>query len=335
MRFFIITLIYILLIGCGKVSNEVQEQPFIYRTKQKIDKREIKKLTPVDSLNLDSLGLFIPAVLYRTEKGIVFFDRSNRTIVNTDTDLKIINKFELPEGRGPGELGSLRRFDYKEGKLLFIDNGLNKITHYSLKGDFINEFKVSEIPNMEAVKMISNQKYLIPSTFLTDSLYHLIDSEGNIINRIQSSKEVENPMMFTAQSTVSGKHLYVAGYSEPLIKKYNIENGALIFSKEIVDSYETTDSYMSFSNGAGFTKDATYGSIAIAIESGLFYSARYHNGENEYKFVDVYDEDSGEYEFSYVLKNYINMESLAVTSSHIYTIETNSDGENLLTKYVF
>jgi hypothetical protein len=92
---------------------------------------------------------------------------------------------------------------------------------------------------------------------------------------------------------------------------------------------------MSFSNGAGFTKDATYGSIAIAVENELFYSARYHNGESEYKFVDVYDEDSGEYAFSYVLKNNINMESLAVSSSHIYTIETNSEGENLLTKYVF
>lgn len=325
----------LLLISCAEKKLELGDKPFTFTQEQKINEREIKDLVVIDSLNLDSLGIYTPAILDKTSKGLVFFDRSDRLVINVDEDLTITKTFKVPEGRGPGELGAIRRFDEEDGKLVFVDNGLNKLTHYSLEGDFLREFKVSGIPFMEVAKSIDNDRYLIASTFMTDSLYHLIDLEGNVLKRIQSSKEVDNPMMFTAQLKVFDNYLYLAGYSEPLIKKYNLENGALIYSKEMIDSYETTESYMSFSNGAGFTEDAIYGSIAITIENGLFYSARHHNGKKDYKFVDVYSESSGDYQFSYVLDNFINNESLAVDGTYMFTIETNSEGENLLMKYLF
>ena len=335
MRIVQLLLISLVLVSCSEKKSKLGDKPFIFTEPQQIEQREVKDLVILDSLNLDSQGIFTPRVLMKVKKGLIFLDRTSRKIIQTDDDLNIVSTFEIPEGRGPGELGAIRRFDEEDGKLVFVDNGLNKLTHYSLEGEFLNEFSVSGFPIMEATKIINDNRYLIASTLMTDSLYHLIDSEGNVLKRIQSSKEVDNPMMFTAQLKASDNNLYLAGYSEPLIKKYNLENGALIYSKEMIDSYETTESYMSFSNGAGFTEDAIYGSIAITIENGLFYSARHHNGKKDYKFVDVYSESSGDYQFSYVLDNFINNESLAVDGTYMFTIETNSEGENLLMKYSF
>jgi len=335
MRIVQLLLIGLFLISCSEKKSDLGNGLFTFTEPQQIEQREIKDLNTLDSLNLDSLGLFTPRVLVKVKKGLVFLDRTSRTIVQTDNDLRILNTFEIPEGRGPGELGLVRRFDEKDGKIAFIDNGLKKLTLYSLEGKFLKDLKVSGFPLIELVEIINSDEYLIASTFATDSLYHLIDSKGNILKRIQSSKQVDNPMMFTAQLKVSGNNLYMAGYSEPVIKKYSLENGSLIYSKEMIDSYETTENYMSFSNGAGFTDEAIYGSMAIAIENGFFYSARHHNGKKGYKFLDVYSEDFGEYEFSYLLDNYINNESIAVDDDHLYTIETNSKGENLLMKYAF
>lgn len=338
MKLLLMLLTSLLLVSCTEKKRDFVEKPFTYMEEQQVEQREIKEITIVDSLNLDALEMFTPGSLVKSAKGVIFLDRANRTIVQTDNDLNIISEFEIPEGRGPGELGGVRLFDYKDGRLAFVDNSLKKISHYSLEGKFLDEFKVAGVPYLGVTKIIDDNKYLIESTFNTDSLYHMIDSNGNVLQRIQSSEEADNPMMFTAQIKVTESSLYLAGYSEPVIKKYNLENGSLIYSKEMIDSYETTDNYMSFSNeggfsGAGFTEEAIYGSFSIAVDQDLFYTARYHNGDKEYKFVDVYNTTSGEYQFSYLLDGFINTESLVIANGYLFSIEHNSAGEYVLMKY--
>lgn len=336
MNKFVFTLSFLLLcISCKKDESVFFEKPFTFKEAQENSvTREIKNLVAVDSLNLSEREIFNASNLIAYEGSLFFLQSSSHKIWKyNQAELKFMDSLLIPKGRGPGEIEFMRNFDLNDGTIVIPDDNQKKLAIYSILGEFQTETLISEVPMIEEVRIAGSDKFLIESTFTTDSLYHMLDKEGMLRDSFQSSTGVDNAMAFTGHLKVKDNYLIVAGYSEPIIKKYDLKTGSLIFSREIIQSYETTENYMSRGNAIGFTKNAKYASLGIDASKRLIYSSRPKNEQQDDQLIDVYEFEDGDYRYSYILNNNSAFQSLAINDKYLYSIEIDSSSNYWLMKY--
>jgi len=163
-------------------------------------------------------------------------------------------------------------------------------------------------------------------------------SESEITRQFQKRSDKIEILAYNGSITYNNQSLYFAGYSEPLIRRYDLsgEEPELVFSRAVIDDYNSENNYRKMERTAGgsrfwmFTQDAKFSSEDIAVDDNYLYSVRHHNDEEGYKYLDIYDVEDGSYRGSFSLLHYPS--EIAVDEDYIYTLE--SEGNDPIRKYL-
>lgn len=145
-------------------------------------------------------------------------------------------------------------------------------------------------------------------------------------------------MMYGGVIASHGNSMVFAGYSEPILKKYSLDRGELLFSVNIIDDYDSSYNYVTSESGEymsmGFSPGALYAVSGLDVIDDFIYTTNRHNGERNNNFIDVYSQSDGTYLESYSLVNYPVSAGLAVDGDYIYSIEMEADAQKYwLMKY--
>lgn len=154
-----------------------------------------RRLSPVDSLDLESIGVLSPTQIIKYGRWVIFKETQtmyNLAIVNLDSHLKMD---AIPVGRGPGEM-TLGDNLYLEGTGVTLTDAY-KLTTVSLD---MSEMKVDRIPKLDTLGTFKSVKnafsllrkvkggYISPvssrHTFDDNAWYSLWDVDGYCSNPI-------------------------------------------------------------------------------------------------------------------------------------------------------
>jgi len=147
-------------------------------------------------------------------------------------------------GKGPGELLWAKQIKVRNGKLYVYDAKQNKISIFTLKGEFIRDL----IPNdgtIHAFDVTSEGYIIIPNLYRTtasNDLFKIINMDGQTINEFGNNKIIQDDLKKTDMLGIvklslspSGKLLLTFSVpgtfylydldAEKLVSKFNIRSG--------------------------------------------------------------------------------------------------------------
>lgn len=329
-------IIFVLIfVGCSSNNSD----DFLKTLDQGVNQRTyIDTLELMQTKRLSDFGIEYAAGLAANDEEI-FVD------VGGINEIAVINKKNFEEeirlsfrkGRGPGEIEQITGIDVNENKLLISNENSQKIILFDLEGNFLREITLSNM-TFDEVKLFKNDQIFVAST-IGDPTFSIINysSEEAISNKSINIDKV-NPLYFSGSFLIENEALYFGGYSESILKKYNLENKIdENYSRNFVENISSVNNYFTNSSGDqtlwGFTPEAQYSSFDLGLYQTKLVDVPAHNGEKQKKVIDFYDSIDGEYLFS---SNTIHNPSQVISDNDfIYLIEYKR-GENsgyLFTKY--
>ncbi|MEQ9090316.1 MAG: hypothetical protein RIE52_04460 [Balneola sp.] len=331
-----IYIIVLLLIGCNKKENNNINESFFSHKEQLAQERSINDDTEIDSLFFPELGLI-------NVKNLVI--ESNRIFVRSGRELQIavlnLNDFSLKKelqfnkGRGPGELSQILDYDILDTTLVIADNNQKKIAFFTTSGDFIREFKIKDL-NPHRIKLIDRETILIYSSAIGDTLFHILDLEGNLKFSFQPREKNANLLAYEGDIELSEEKdkVLFAGYSEPIHKSYSLKSKTLNFSFSGIDSYEPSANYIKSPTGdftvLRYSPGALYYANGLTVDKNKLFISRAHNNDATYRFIDIYGSDSGKYLHSIKTRHYPALFGLSVSNNKLYSLEISKNGEWLI-----
>lgn len=245
----------------------------------------------------------------------------------------------IPKGRGPGEVINFNVTLFGIGKeaAMIYDGKALKTVLYDLNGNFHEEFLNGEYQVREMTAADENTYYfeLMPGR---EFLFYEVERNKNrsVINRrFQQQTEESNFLAYSGTIEYHNNSLYFAGYAEPIIRRYDLSGGEvdLVFSRAVIDAYDSANNYEVPKETEdvrvwGFTDNAKFASEDIDVDDKYVYSARHHNDEAGYRYLDIYTAEDGSYLGSYSPRYYPLY--VAVGEEYIYTIEVLDDARHLI-----
>ncbi|MDR9417480.1 hypothetical protein [Gracilimonas sp.] len=331
-------LIGLIILVASCTSNSLDEKPFNWADDTNIEKKRFFESSQIESkINLDSLEFTNVSELKISQENFFLNQRAGKT------EIVVINKnnkddnyvIDIPEGKGPGELTSMVDFDVIEDQIFIADRSQSKIALYSVEGEFIKEFRVPVF--IDQIAAIDKNTVLCYSMRVDDFLFTVFGENGDIRNSFIESESELNMMMYTGEIHVNTDNIYFSGYSEPIIKKYSIEEEVLKFSEEVVDSYESKNNYKFGADGSssvqGFSEDAIYNTNGMDVSGNIIANVPHHNGRKGYKYIDLYNIEDGEYLKSIEMFGYPLINGIQIDDNYIYSLEMDSNRTNWLIKY--
>jgi len=323
-------------LACSQSKNnkqDIEQHFFNDYSKQVTSEREISKyLYPSDSLNFSSYGLINTGTLHENDEALFFINYTEGTVQSVDKkDFTLGQKITFKEGRGPSEILGLNNMDVFEDFLIINDRNQNKILFFTQYGDYIRESKVSRI-FLNEFAIINAQKIIAKSESANEYLFHVIDNQGNILKSFQrKSFESTHPFAYSGKIKYRNDDLFFVGYSEPMIKKYSLSDNTVEYSIEIINSYNSSANYIKSTGGEfnsfGFAPGATFSAHDFDVSGKYIYVASHNNQMQGYNFLDLYDEETGEYVKSYKTK-YQPTNILISTDNILYSVEYDYNKEN-------
>ena len=326
-------LILTFIVGCQEKNTT-----FIWSEKNNSNlQRSIQNVTLADSLDLDELEKFYVLDLVQDNDFLYVLEGDKNEILKIKKDnFQIQVDLTFKEGRGPGEILSITDYDVNNEFLMIFDQKQQKIVLFDKKGSFVREFITEEVV-IDKIKFLENEKLLTYSMSQNEYIFNIIDFKGIVENSFISFEPELHFLMYTGDFVIYDKFLYFAGYSEPILKKYSLENKKQIYSVSVIDSYESSTNYVKSELGgyrmAGYSPGALYASLGMTVDSNRIYATPHHNGTPGYKYVDMYDVEDGQYISSIQVKHYPKLRGIQVENNYIYTLESRRDN-NWLFKYI-
>lgn len=327
-----IPILLIFLIGCQN-----KETSFIWSDKDNASlERSFQEVIIEDSLDLDELEKFSILDLIQDENYIFILVGGDNEILRVQkNDFQMYHNIAFKEGRGPGEILAINDYDVNNSFLMIFDQEQQKIVFFDKQGNFVKEFVVEDVV-IDRIKFLDNDKLLTYSMRMNEYQFHIIDFQGTVHNSFNRLDPELNFLMYSGDIFVENEHFYFAGYSEPILKKYSLENEEQIYSVSVIDAYESSANYIQSESGGfnmtGYAPGALYASLGVAVDNNKIYTTPHHNDTPGYNYIDIYDTENGQYLSSFQLKHYPKLRGIQVENNHIYSIESRSN-YNWLLKY--
>lgn len=304
----------------AKEVNEDDERFFeIVEVKHKIN------LTDLELDGAYDLKVSDDNVVFKTagDKEIAIFDKNN---------LEDYYTLEFPEGRGPGEVLGINDYEVFEDQIFLADNNQSKILIFDLDGVLIKEFIVPKI-YLENISVLNENTILNYSMGVKEQMFNIFKTDGKMVTSFIEHEPDFKFMMYTGEIHAEDNNIYFSGYSEPIIKKYSIEEEELKFSVKVIDSYNSQDNYLDFANGQGFTEDALYNTIGMDAFGDILVNVPRHNDRSGYKYIDFYSNEDGEYLKSIEMIGYPDTDGIQIDSEYIYSLEMDTSRISWLVMY--
>ncbi len=336
----LIYLFFIVFILCSCSEEETSKyKKFTEKKAQAATERTIRSLTIADSLNITKtfyrgsfshMGVSETSIVAKLGEQIVILNKQ---------DLRTHLVFRIRPGRGPGEVINFddTKLEVVKERIAVFDENAKKIALYDLNGNFQEEFLVDGFP-IAAMAMADEQTYYFKvRPFLNTLFYEVtrtINNSSAISRKFQKQTENRNILAYTGWIVHHDQSLYFAGFSEPLIRRYDLSGREveLVFSRGVIDSYNRENNYKAPKSTAevrfwGFTEEAQFASKDVAADDNYLYSIRHHNDKEGYKYLDLYSADDGSYAVSFALQYY--PEEVVADEHYIYTLESKKTGETV------
>jgi len=241
------------------------------------------------------------------------------------------------EGQGPGEVQG-PRMGVTEGQVMFYAARQRKIAVYDTSGTWVADIR----PDARLFRVVPlGGRFVVMSKVPVVEkegrpfLFRVVNMEGEVVGRFGRSgrpdlTRSDNPIAYNGKVAVgaAGEYLYYGGYSEPLLKKYEI-GGEQTFSVKTIDNLPSEVNYLTPQSGGGtqmwaYAEPGLFSVEALSVFQDYLLVGPINDGEgNTLSYLDVYSAEDGSYVRSYRMRNFVA--GLAVDESGIYTKEQIGD----------
>lgn len=328
------------LISC---SSQVESGNFFEKDIQyKKQRNNVGSLIALDSIKLSTFGIFNTYWL-EINKNELFISNGKKLIIVKKKNFSNHHTINFAEGKGPNEVIGVNTLDVKDSLIALGDVSQRKVLIGRIPEIFGNEiiwkknliFDTKAVPNQ--INIIDSETYLVFSRASgSEFTFNIVDKNGSRINgfeKLPSTHELHDILLslkYQGYTTVNGSGIYYAGYAEPILKKYNLK-GELAYSVSTIDNYSTETNYMSSVGDQqsvyGYAPGTLFSTRDFYLNKDYWLVIPDANGSDNFAFIDIYDEDQGEYVGSFTLKN---IPKYITSDDHfIYVIETMHDKQYL------
>lgn len=321
-------------------NNDVKYESFILKEPlNSLKGRNFKELPVHDKLDLNKIDLFYVLKL-ETDKEKLFFQNGDGLeifVLNKgNLDLSEVRKITFSKGKGPGELLSITDYDVFDDKIYISDRQQGKISIFGLNGNLYEEFIVPAVL-IDRLQVVDHDRILTFSLKSGEHAFNIVNTSGEVMDSFVKTEADLHYLMYSGDIHYNDKSLYFVGYSEPILKKYDLQNKNLIYSVNTIKDYSTEGNYVIFESGtyssSSYTSAALYNSLGYTVYNNSLYMTRHHNGEFGSKYLDIYGSNTGEYMLSHKLEHYPRGYGVVIDDHHIYSLEQSEGDKEWLVVY--
>jgi len=329
--------LYIIAMSCAaeNSSNEKTINDFLQKDSQSIQERILKNdLNAIYEIVLDSIDVYGPYE-FRGFGNNLFIRESPKITITQKNKLDEYYSIPVKKGSGPGELERLIDFDVSEKHIALLDPSRLKVVVLDHQGNLEHEYVLEDI-RPERLIFYGHETFVIYSTIGSTYSFNILDFKGDVKNRFVKliDNNVGNSLKVTGRIKAYRNHIYFVGYSESIIKKYDM-NGDLIFSRSTIDDWPSEANYVTFEGGenivgARYSPGALFAFFNFDIWSDYLVTIPHHNGDSEFKYLDIYHRNDGDYLGTLKTEGYAS--DVVVDGHHIFTMERTTD-QRTIKKY--
>ena len=296
------------IVACNSYPSRTEPEDFFQKVEQTASERVVvSTLKAIDSLNLADFDVFNAQRIAVDEKWIYAGGGQTGTILAVaKADFGLHRFIGHGLGEGPGESIGLRDFDVSNEHLV-LANRQHRLARFTKDGTLVDEQIIDHEPLQ--LEIIEDGRVLTFDNAYGENLFMVIDRDGNVVPGMgfvrNAVADIGPGWMLRSMGYVDYQdgHIYYAGYSESLIKKYALD-GTLVFSVSTIDAHPSELNYTETEGETrrimGYAPTALYASLNIGVYGRycLIRPAIDANGV-VLRYLDVYDTTSGEYVKSY------------------------------------
>lgn len=333
MRYTWVLICLLTISGCS-AETTMEFEHFLDRLEQTATERNNTAMSePNTRLNLADFNIYSAGHLVQNRTHLFFVDFGNLSVVKiSKSGFQEPVLFTFNNSSGPGELQAIRSVAVAENELLIGDPRQLRIVLTDIQGHYIRDIHTDFSP--DNLFYLGGNRILNFNAHQQDHLFTVCNVEADTATGFEEiTFDFEDSMKYPGYLSVDNEHIFYAGYSEPILKKYTTE-GELIFSRAIINNFDTADQYVYRTMGerrmVGFSEDALYSSMDIAHFGSCFIVIPHHHGNEEATYLDMYDASDGSYKET--LSIHQRPPSIAVDDDHLYLLVQHED-DMILERY--
>ncbi len=325
--------LFLLLVvaACSSSPADKAERDFFSKREQSKKGRTVTaQMQAIDSLNLSDYEVFRGSLI-RIDNGRIYVSDGGlgKVVAIDKRDPTSFRFIGAGKGQGPGEVTGFSDFAVDDQKIVLASR--HRVITWSKSGTLSRDLRVEL--QVRRLRPLASDLFIILSPASLDYLFNIIDGDGGVVRSFERvGLESGASLKYEGRIDVDARHVYYAGYSESLIRKYTLE-GDLVYSVATIDNHSSEVNYVTsdLAEGIvamGYTQWALYATLGIAVYGDylLVQPAPDRNQDvPDLLAFDVYDASDGQYLETYSLSGLPN--SFAVDDDHIYTVETDRDFE--------
>lgn len=336
-----ISFLFIILLftqtGCKNSKDKNSEINYFSGKQQSAKTEVIDSLRPEEKVKLSNSGIYRPGDIDSYSNYLFISDIKDRKVYKLkNTSLTIVDTIGSGRGQGPGEAERLKSIDVANGEVIVPDVRGRKIMIFDTDDGLKKSINTKSFPPKKVDVIDRNNIVVSTNAMPSVSKFIVIDRKGNILNEFINIEESENLLKYNDNLLATGKSIYVSGFPEPLLRRFNMD-GELIYSRYTINKIPTLYNYNKSSLGNdrvrySFSNNALYSSYCMTNIRNHLYISPVHNIDGTVRrLIDVYNKKNGNYVHSFRIEgNIINLTH--GRNGHLYAIER-IDKETFLTEY--
>ncbi|RNC84484.1 MAG: 6-bladed beta-propeller [Balneola sp.] len=287
----------------------------------------------IDTLDVGSRKeVSLPDSLYRPEQilfkeGYIYIlDFSDMRIYRFDQEWNLISIIGNGKGRGPGEALLITDFFVDSNFIWVVDSRQFKILKFDLNGNLVDELNSKIHP----LRIFSNDESIFYLSLGDELLFSKINIENGLEKRFGQFPELEAKSSILYDGQITGgktNDFYYLPFYYSKLYKFSGTEANRIQTIHLPDAQDKPELKIeSGSTRITAPKEERINNTGIDVYNGKVFVATYDkgvwNGEKyveEWKlFLDVYDEESGEYLQSYRVPGFFH--NFALGEKKMYMI---------------
>ncbi len=271
----------------------------------------------ISTLKLDTL-LSYPTEVIVHEGYIYVSDIQAYTIYKFDLNGHFVTNFASGHGQGPGEVGHISDFVLDSEHLWLVDSDRNLIYKYTLDGVLKDQFN----DNRSKYRLVKTKNALISAGTDFNNFITSYSSDYGVMNEFGYYISYQgNPVTTQGRLTTDGTNVYYASLYASFVYKYS-DSGTLMYIIETVDKLPyPSDTISNNTAGQAVMRAPRPDTLVADIETDdrFLYVNTLVKVDPWYNMIDVYDLESGEYNYS--VRSPVHFHMMDIDNGRFYAVQ--------------